>query len=271
MRRWILGLLLAFAGALLFMKPAGAAGFDCNKATPSDEKAVCASPSLSALDSEMTGLWYAYSRLPMAMGGSGERHDDERTFLAQRGKCVSDVTCLTRIYNDRIAELRSGVGGWMQTMQVFMLGAPEPAPADPLPGPVMQSIASYSQECATAGGTLTNAGNVMVLAGDIDGDGLFDYVLNPETLKCRSAATALCANNGCRISIHLSRTGFSKPIVASGGQPTLAQRGGHTVAEIWVDRSNCNSPIGSQCWAIFAWHNGAVETKHELRRNPDAG
>src|SRR5690348_4550610 len=69
-------LLVAAAGLaciLVAPTPARAAGFDCARATKADEIAVCRTPTLSALDSEMSGLWYAYSRVPMLMGGNGNR------------------------------------------------------------------------------------------------------------------------------------------------------------------------------------------------------
>ncbi|PRX10054.1 UNVERIFIED_ORG: hypothetical protein BCL66_105240 [Martelella mediterranea] len=46
-------------------------GFDCDEAKQADEIAICADPELAALDSEMAGLWYAYSEIPMLMDGRG--------------------------------------------------------------------------------------------------------------------------------------------------------------------------------------------------------
>lgn len=105
--------ILLFAGPLLLTmglaSPAEAASFDCARAGAPDEIAVCRNPALSALDSEMGGLWYAYSRFPFAMGSSGARRDDAQAFLARRRACAGNVTCLTRAYTDRIATLRDGV------------------------------------------------------------------------------------------------------------------------------------------------------------------
>ncbi len=59
--RTIIALIAAVAACAVLVSPAGAASFDCNKATAPDEIAICANPDLSALDSEMGGLWFAYS------------------------------------------------------------------------------------------------------------------------------------------------------------------------------------------------------------------
>ncbi|KAB7646457.1 lysozyme inhibitor LprI family protein [Polymorphobacter fuscus] len=96
--------------------PAAAASFDCGKARTPDEVTVCATPALSSRDSEMGGLWYAYSRVPMMMGSNGARHDDAMQFLAQRSACGRDVACLTRVYDARNAVLRAGITDAMNTM-----------------------------------------------------------------------------------------------------------------------------------------------------------
>ena len=57
----------------------------------------------------MSGLWYAYSRVPMLMGSNGTRGDMARAFLARRAACGRDVACLTAAYRARIADLRGGI------------------------------------------------------------------------------------------------------------------------------------------------------------------
>ena len=116
---WSCGVVLALAMAA---GSADAAGFDCSKAAAPDERAVCANPALSALDSEMTGLWYAYSRVPMLMGGNGERQTEAEEFLARRRKCGSDVACLKQAYDERIATLQSNVTASMNSMAPFITG-----------------------------------------------------------------------------------------------------------------------------------------------------
>jgi hypothetical protein len=261
-------LVLALLGGLAVASPSSAAGFDCSKATAPDEVAVCRSPALSELDSEMTGLWYAFSRIPMLMGGSGERQTDADDFLANRRKCGGDTACLTKAYTDRIADLRRDIAGSMTAIQPFISGGGG-NPQSSLPAAVAPALVDYGTQCGKVGGSLVNAEDVQVLAGDVDGDELFDYVVNPQALQCRGAATALCANNGCDIRLYLSRTQYTKPVSVRGGQPTLVQRGNRTDAEIWVDRTNCSAAPGGQCWAIYSWQNGALDTTYETRRNAD--
>ena len=99
---------------------ARAASFDCARARGADEVAVCRNPALSALDSEMGGLWYAYSRVPMAMGGNGNRGDDARAFLARRRACGGNALCLTTAYRVRIQELRRGIYDSMEEYSRLM-------------------------------------------------------------------------------------------------------------------------------------------------------
>ena len=99
-------LIPALALAAAVATPAGAASFNCNKAAAPDEIAICANPNLSALDSEMGGLWFAYSQMPMLMGMNGNRQDEARGFLQQRGACGANVGCLTAAYHARISTLK---------------------------------------------------------------------------------------------------------------------------------------------------------------------
>ena len=110
------------AGFLLVPAPARAAGFDCARATKADEIAICRTPSLSALDSEMSGLWYAYSRVPMLMGGNGDRGDEARAFLARRRACGANIACLTAAYRARIEALHRGIDDSMREFARFVTG-----------------------------------------------------------------------------------------------------------------------------------------------------
>ena len=49
---------------------------------------------------------------------------------------------------------------------------------------------------------LRGQGNHNLSVADVDGDELFDYVVNPAPLQCQGAATALCANDGCDIRLY---------------------------------------------------------------------
>lgn len=102
-------LFLGFAALGLSGSSAWAASFDCNKAAQPDELAICSHPDISALDSEMGGLWFAYSKVPMYMGSNGARMDEAQEFLAQRGKCGGNVACLRPLYQARIEMLKQGI------------------------------------------------------------------------------------------------------------------------------------------------------------------
>jgi len=101
---------LAVAATLAALaSPAAAASFDCSKAAAPDEIAICANPGVSALDSEMGGLWFAYSQIPFLMGMNGNRQDEAHAFLATRAACGADVACLTSAYHARIATLKQQI------------------------------------------------------------------------------------------------------------------------------------------------------------------
>ena len=112
MRRIVCSL-AAFGPALFLASPATAASFDCGRARAADEVTICRTPSLSALDSEMGGLWYAYAKVPMLMGGNGNRGEEARAFLERRRACGRSVACLTMSYQARILELHAGIDSAM--------------------------------------------------------------------------------------------------------------------------------------------------------------
>jgi uncharacterized protein len=93
----------------LFISPARAASFDCGKASKPDERAICAAADISALDSEMGGLWFAFSKVPMLMGSNGARRDDAQAFLQARAQCGGNLACLRPLYRARIAQLKQGI------------------------------------------------------------------------------------------------------------------------------------------------------------------
>ena len=99
-------LIPALVLAAAFTAPADAASFNCANAATPDEIAVCTHPDLSALDSEMGGLWFAYSQMPMLMGMSGNRQDEAHAFLQSRAACGGNVACLAGAYHTRIGALK---------------------------------------------------------------------------------------------------------------------------------------------------------------------
>ena len=99
-------LIPALVLAATFAAPAHAASFNCANAAAPDEIAICTHPELSALDSEMGGLWFAYSQMPMLMGMNGNRQDEARAFLQSRAACAGNVSCLAGAYHARIGALK---------------------------------------------------------------------------------------------------------------------------------------------------------------------
>jgi len=122
MTRFLIAFVAGCAACALTSGGASAAGFDCSKASAPDERAVCDNPQLSALDSEMTGLWYAYSRVPMLMGSSGNRQDEAEAFLARRRQCGADVACISAAYAARIATLQQEISSSMTAMAPLVTG-----------------------------------------------------------------------------------------------------------------------------------------------------
>lgn len=96
-----------------FGTPAQAASFDCAKARAPDEMAICGNSGLSELDTEMSALWFSYSRVPMLMGGNGARRDEAEAFLTARSACGADVACLRPLYQARIRTLKDQIDQWM--------------------------------------------------------------------------------------------------------------------------------------------------------------
>lgn len=93
-------------GALaLFAGRAGAASFDCRKASHADEKAICADRQLSELDVQMATTYRLLSGL-FAMGARGAMGDAQLTWLDQRRACGADKACLKQRYRERLGALQ---------------------------------------------------------------------------------------------------------------------------------------------------------------------
>ena len=244
---------------------AHAASFDCGKAKAPDELTVCRTPDLSSLDSEMGGLWYAFNAMPMAMGSSGARRDDAHQFLQDRGACAADAACLRKVYVARNQSLRGGIKNVLQNMQQEENTAEDEASAAQAT-PVDGLIAGYARQCTQLGGTPAAGMRPNLLTADFDGDGKTDYLLDTQPMQCDGAASAFCANNGCRIDIALSRQSYQSPTSVSGGQPTITLgEDGNSVA-IWVDSTQCNLQSRDQaCWNMLSWPGGKLTQRNQVR------
>jgi hypothetical protein len=266
MRNWFLYALIAFT--LAGTGTASAASFDCRQAKRPDEKAVCAVPALSAQDSEMGGLWYAYRQLPMGMGSMGARNDEAQEFLADRNACGANLACLGKLYTARNNALRGYVATAIQ--QTISEQNNAQIPPAPIPAmPVTRLLEGYAKQCRDLGGKPV-AGNVPdVLTADFDGDGQTDYLVNTASLQCQGAATAYCGNNGCQVDIALSRQSYRSPLSLQGGQPTITLGADGTQVAVWVDRSQCNLQDRSKtCWTSLSWPKGKLARTNVVRAQP---
>lgn len=87
---------------LLPVSAAGAAGFDCAKATTADERAVCADERLSDLDS-LLGRAYAEAKKAATFDDVKQVAQD---FLADRKACRSDAACILASYVSVLGQLQ---------------------------------------------------------------------------------------------------------------------------------------------------------------------
>jgi uncharacterized protein len=105
--RAILGrwqVLRAALGVIVFASIAQAtlaASFDCRKAGTRDEKLICATPTLSALDDE---LGRVYSRRLRDVPDLAELRNSQVTWLQQRQACA-DAACIAAAYRQRLQVL----------------------------------------------------------------------------------------------------------------------------------------------------------------------
>jgi uncharacterized protein len=94
--------------------PAEAASFNCAKAKTATEIAICNTPHLSDLDTQMATLYGVRMQIPMLMGAREAARDEQLAFLARRGACGADVACIQQAYQSRIAVLNQTIQAAMQ-------------------------------------------------------------------------------------------------------------------------------------------------------------
>ena len=253
---------LSVLSVLFASQPGQAASFDCAKAASSDEIAICKHNELSALDSEMGGLWYAYSRVPMLMGANGARHDEAEDFLQKRRACGANEICLRDAYIERIATLKEDIKSSIQAVQDEQ-NASDTGSAISYPEPVNALLSSYAKQCSDLGGVLKDS-TIHPLAADLDGDDTLDYVLNTQFLACEGSASAFCANAGCQVDVALSGSDYANPVSLRGGEPTLRQMQDATQLDLWVDKTNCEGKGIGACWATYSWKDGKSQTAYKV-------
>lgn len=240
-----------------------AASFDCEKARTADEIAVCQTLDLSALDSEMDALWFAYKEMPLGtMGALNMRRENAQDFLRQRAACGRDAACLRSAYRMRIAVLKDGIrqaSDYYRHLQADRMFT--------LPVTVSRLVTATREECRKLGGRLDGGADhpAAIRTQDFDGDGTPDYLIEKRHLACRGAATAFCHNNGCDMEIALSGKGYAHPIRETGALRAVDQGPDGAVIRIEVDKSRCGAGLGPEkkCLLVLAWHGGKMETVYQ--------
>jgi len=132
--------LLAFTLPLLLCTLAHAASFDCTKAKTASEKAICASPQLSAADDQMAAAYKSWLTAAPPAWAAGIR-ENQIVWLRFRGTtCPADdandpiATCLSNIYKERIDELKgmvqhiAGITFVSQALTLTARDTPDSAP-----------------------------------------------------------------------------------------------------------------------------------------------
>jgi uncharacterized protein len=116
----------------LFVRPTGAASFDCGAATHPHEKLICAEPALSQLDDQLARAFDGALRVLSPEGKSLLRRGQQSWLALVRRVCPTEApakaeaddlpaACLAREYNSRLAQLDHAV----QTVGPFRFMAVE--------------------------------------------------------------------------------------------------------------------------------------------------
>jgi uncharacterized protein len=81
-----------------------AASFDCTKASTLHEKAICDTPTLSALDDELSAT---YINLRSVTSDPAQLKSEQIEWIKEARKCQSDTSCIERQYTTRLIALNS--------------------------------------------------------------------------------------------------------------------------------------------------------------------
>jgi uncharacterized protein len=119
-----------------FTAIAQAASFDCAKASTQVEKLICADEKLSGLDDQLTA---AYKTASETATDKTALKTQQRDWLKKKRNSCKDAECLTKAYQDRIAELDK-----LETLASTVSVSSTPVVVSPcaLPPPVASSQAS---------------------------------------------------------------------------------------------------------------------------------
>lgn len=97
------GQLICMAGALLIAQSAGAASFDCAKASTKVEHIICDTPEISKLDEELNA---AYKNALQDEKQAATIRQAQKQWMKERNAC-GEVDCLVKAYRERIGELNA--------------------------------------------------------------------------------------------------------------------------------------------------------------------
>lgn len=80
------------------------APLNCNKANIPAEQAICANYGLGQQEARVATL-FAITTSLVAMGQRGNIQDAQRAWLQRRDACGGNVSCLKKIYDERVRQL----------------------------------------------------------------------------------------------------------------------------------------------------------------------
>lgn len=102
------GLLLA-ASALYILQVdmAGAASFDCSKASTAAERTICGNTNLSQLDARTAGMYFTILGNNYPAATLTQVKNSQRRFLATRNACGANVDCLVDAYTSQMMYLKN--------------------------------------------------------------------------------------------------------------------------------------------------------------------
>lgn len=124
----------------MFFCNANAASFDCAKASTQQEKAVCANPTLSALDDKLAE---SYRNARAVSQDPAKLKSEQIEWIKEVRKCAVETSCIERLYTSRLSELNP------QPVKPTMAPVASAAPID-ASAPAVEVQASATQPSASA-------------------------------------------------------------------------------------------------------------------------
>jgi len=91
----------------VFIAPASAASFNCDKASTFAEEVICSDSRLTVMDEELARL---YKAALASAANKAAISAEQKAWLATRDHC-KDSNCIMQAYADRIATLKGAAGG----------------------------------------------------------------------------------------------------------------------------------------------------------------